>query len=166
MTDQGAPVEGVRVFLRVSELISQHARTDANGAFSFDMLGRGVYTLYFTRSGYLHKTLVVSLAEGDSPVEADVVLKPGAVLQGRVVDTLTGHPVRVFGGRITTEDRLRSWRLHVAGDGRFVTDTVPDGEYVLTIHSKNYEPALIQGVAVKDHLAPPELTVTLKPLHR
>ena len=108
----------------------------------------------------------VAVAPGPRPTEVEAVLERGAVLTGRVINAATGEPVVLFGGRIATPDRMRSYRLHVTGTGRFTSDTVPDGHYVLMIHSKNMQAATVEGVIVRNHAGPPELVVRLNPAPR
>jgi hypothetical protein len=161
-----APVADARVYARVNDLVSREVRTGPDGAFAFDGLLPGRYTLVFTRPGFLHKELDVQVAAGPQPTQVEAVLERGAVLAGRVVNAATGEPVAVFGGRIATRDRLRSYRLHVTGTGRFTTDTVPDGDYVIMVDSKNMQAATVEGVTVRGHAGPSEITVQLNPAPR
>jgi hypothetical protein len=163
VTTDGTPIGAVSVYVKVNDLVSHIVHTDAEGRFGLDGLLPGDYTLIFTRPGFLYKQVPVQVGGGTDAADVQAVLERGAVLSGRVVNALTGEPVPIFGGTIATPDRMRAYRLHVTGDGRFTTDTVPDGDYVITIDSKNMRTTTVEGVTVQGHLGPPDLTVRLEP---
>jgi hypothetical protein len=85
----------------------------------------------------------------------------GSTLTGRVLDAATGEPLREFDGTICSKDGSRSWPLRVSGDGRFTAGPLPEGRYVITIHSKNAGTATVEGVVVTGDHGPPEVVLRL-----
>jgi len=166
VTEEKSPIFGVRVYVRLNDLEIREVYTDGDGRFGFEGLTPGPFTLFLTRPGFLYKKMDVTVSDGPAPTEVEAVLACGAVLTGRVVNAATGRPIRIFSGQIATPDRLRSYTLHVTGDGRFTSDTVPDGTYVILIQSKDMQAATVEGITVADHLGPPGLTIELTPLPR
>lgn len=158
-----APVAGVRVTVQLNDLETRETRTDGDGRFVLDGLETGHHTLILTCPGFFYKKAEVIASPSAEPAETEIVLERGALVGGRIVNALTGEPVPLFSGEIATPDRMRSWRLHVLGEGRFTTDTVPDGDYVLIIDSKNMRPSTVEGVTVRNHAGPEDLEVRLEP---
>jgi Carboxypeptidase regulatory-like domain len=157
------PVEGVQIMIRGSHVPrgERGAVTDEKGAFSFDSLPRGTYTLAFFKAGeMIDKTLTV-----EAPADVDVDLPPTGILTGRVVDASTREPVREFfymlepAGEGDTRRTRGMQRGETAADGTF-TATVPAGTYRLTASATGFLPSEpIEVVVTAEGSAPVEIAL-------
>lgn len=90
---------GVRVSLQSATVSRSTITADVpTGAFRFDQLPPGAYTLTFQRTGSTPQTLFVELAAGESRAVPDVVLEPQARITGTV--TSDGLPLPNVGVRV------------------------------------------------------------------
>src|SRR5262249_33213815 len=119
---------------------------------------------------YVRERLLLATAE---TLQADVPLRPGATLAGRVVDE-SGHPVSGALGRLFVPAgggpaaRLRAWRagerlvFRTAGDGSFkATRLLPGDDQRLTVVHPEYEAKTTSGLSLPAG-ATRTVTVTLR----
>ncbi len=96
----------------------------------------------------------------ESPAVRGVVLGPGGTpVAGAEVMLRRQAPV-------SPDAAPAGGIVHTAtsdADGTFRFTDLPDGEYVLTIRSKNMAPATVKGVSVANRRGPDSLTVRLEP---
>jgi len=104
---------------------------------------------------------VIWIAYKRPPNQDDPATEKATALAGRVIEAATGEPVGGVEGTIASENSDHSYRLYVSADGRFVTDPLPQGHYVITIHSKNIGTTAVKRIAVTGDLEPPEVVVRL-----
>lgn len=127
----GKPIEGVKVTLDGMQVY-----TDSSGAYIYEELTPGIYTITFEKEGYEPKPLSADLAEGSN--ELDVGLIPvglKAEFHAGVWDSVTSEAVvdalvRLDGPE-TREQRVNQW-----GDASFYD--LPAGDYTITISKGNY----------------------------
>jgi large repetitive protein len=135
--------------------------TDSNGQFSFAGLDEGAYTLSTSRPDYQLDQRDVTA--GDDGAEALVVpLRRGAGLALRVLDGLTGMPLRAVAVRILdgSGDSLAGPEpIALDGDGQGEITSLPPGVYTIVVAAAGYAPARLDGVNVPS--AP--LTVAVSP---
>ena len=85
--DSGSLLENCRVSLSPG---GKSAATDANGAFSFDDLEAGTYTLSFSKSGYGDETQEVSVVTGQTS-KVNVYLKLPSATSGKIAGTIKDY---------------------------------------------------------------------------
>lgn len=138
----GRPQAGATVELGSAGLRwPRTARTDPNGIFSVAGLGSGRFTLRAKMGDRVSQTSVVTLDEDTlRPAHVRLLLQPGVVVEGRVLDdggrSLAGATVDVMA---TPSDDLpvsgRSGR-----DGRFRVGPVAPGRYQILARIEDYVP--------------------------
>jgi protocatechuate 3,4-dioxygenase beta subunit len=87
--DDESPVSGAGVVLDNGAGATQTATTDAQGAFAFENLAPGRYSL---RSWGRTKTVDVTVAADEAPPEVVLTVLSGSIA-GRIVDASTGQPL-------------------------------------------------------------------------
>jgi hypothetical protein len=142
--EDGAPAQGVTVFAQPHEgrqpgsTYWSRAETDADGAYLLTGLGEGHYNILVDegsgdRVAAAHEAVYVSPPR-EAPV-SDLVLIPGAVVQGKVIDGQTGAAlpgVRVGGhGPSRPRSSAGIFGVHTDSTGRY-TLRLPPGENMLS----------------------------------
>ena len=174
----GAPMEGARIASNMWTIQRGHTynavytyqtQTDASGTFTLSALP-DVGSLDFGagKKGYFRRDIDWT-ATGEN--ETELVLYPGAELQGRVVDAVTGKPVKYF--TVDFEQSqvavpVASYWCHNpvkyrASDGKFSVETgasmgkVP-GAVQVRITSENYYTAFVDPLYATEFASkPPEI---------
>jgi len=142
-------IEGALVTLDSAE-----ATTDALGAFLFENLDPGTYTLAVTMEGFIDYSEEIKLVAGDNSVSVVLQSEVHKVsLTGTVADAYTGYPLE---GASATLDGLAT---ETDGQGRFAFVVSP-GEYLLTITMEGYEDStgyisLQEDTAIQVPMSPP-----------
>lgn len=118
----------------------------ADGRFSIVNLKPEEMALTIQAPGLAAQTKMITLS--NQMPEVKIEMKPGRVFKGKIVDE-SGHPVP---GATVEVDRLDlgpmefDWRAYTDGDGRFLWDSAPEGEYPYYFsapgHHARSEPAL------------------------
>jgi len=145
--EEGKPAAGVWVFaqsLRRQPMGQGEAVTGQDGAYRVDSLPPGEYTITVTDRG---REWVAAAREGVAVAEAatqavpDVVLNPGATIEGTVTDADTGAPVvgaylygtgpsRPTGGLYAETDGKGRYQLRVAPGQNAVSVSADSGGYL------------------------------------
>lgn len=68
-------------------------RTDADGAFTLDQLASGTYEIEVSAPGFRLETIELSLTAGESLDLGPIVVYPGELLLGEVVEASSGDPL-------------------------------------------------------------------------
>ena len=141
----GKPLAGATVLAGCSSYTSGAVKTntDARGNYSLRNLGLGENYLTFSAPGCSPEFRTVTIAKTNAAL--DVVLKPGKIVHGRVVDT-AGKPVAgaevSYGGLVDQNgifnSRALEWRTQTDANGEFVWDSAPDEAINLTITRSGY----------------------------
>jgi len=132
---QGNPVVGASVSCQ-SSILGNVGRvaTDQDGRCTFEGLPAGTYTVSAYHQRYIHADPVeIQVREGGPPATADVTLRPGAILNGRLV-AAAGEQPRWDPNVYTLElwqDGRRLTNLYLVPDGRFSSPGLPAGTYVI-----------------------------------
>ena len=125
-------------------------------AFLIVMLACAVIWLIYKDKG-------AELQGEESPVVQGVVLGPGGT-------PVAGAEVMLRRQAPASPDAEPAGPLVYTvasdADGTFRFTNLPDGEYTLTIESKNMAPATVKGVSVTNQRGPDALTVQLEPAER
>jgi hypothetical protein len=167
----GEPVKKALVVLRRGQEPGTGASTDASGAFRFDDLEPGPYTLSTERTGFVldleSDRSVVNVKPG--PDESEVTLKmirTGAI-SGRVLDTdgepITGATVQVAPVN-QKKGGVSSFNAVTDDRGEYRSFNIPPGKYRLAV---SYEPGYqqrqvrMQSPRTQSGTAAPEETYTL-----
>jgi hypothetical protein len=151
----GEPVKKALVVLRRGQEPGAGALTDALGAFRFDDLETGPYTLSTERTGFVldaeSERSVITVKPG--PEESDVTLmmvRAGAI-SGRVLDS-DGEPITGAMVQITPVNqkkaRVSSFNAVTNDRGEYRAFNVPPGKYRLAV---SYEPAFQQRQVKMQH---------------
>ena len=137
----------------------KRAVTDSNGNFTIDDVDPGNYSVTARKTGYQLKTQTVSVAS--DPAQLNFALQPGNGLQIRVLDGLTGIPLKavnafVFGanGNVASSGGVS---LDETGTGEI--SSLTQGRYSVYIFSDGYAARSYPAVDVPTNL----LTVTMTP---
>ncbi len=119
VTEAGVPVGDAEVTARASAGSFRSARTDANGAFSFDSLSPARYNFSATRQGYAEGIVEDFDVATGAPVR--IVLKSGGILYGQVrglsADELASATVEARSGASSSSapvDSTGNYRLEGA----------------------------------------------------
>jgi protocatechuate 3,4-dioxygenase beta subunit len=137
----------------------KRAVTDSNGNFSIDDVDPGNYQVTARKTGYQLKTQSVSVAS--DPAQLSFALQPGTGVQIRVLDGLTGIPLKAvnalaFGANGTVASQ-GGVSLDATGTGEIPSLT--QGRYSIYIFSDGYAPRAYPAVDVPAQL----LTVLMTP---
>ena len=141
----GRPVADAAIFVGFDRYMSGaiKSRTDAAGNFNLKNLGAGENCLTVSAQGFAPRFLTVSVADNNAPLE--VILKPGQVVHGRVVDT-AGKPLAdaevSYDGLANrngmSSGRTLDWKTRTDAAGEFVWDSAPAEPVRLTITKSGY----------------------------
>ncbi|HED65469.1 MAG TPA: sigma-70 family RNA polymerase sigma factor [Planctomycetes bacterium] len=106
LDESGDPIEGVRVFpLYFCEYMDTQATSDASGRFRLEGLPGSDLALEFYAPGKCYQRLEEAVAEVDVD-DFEVSLVPAGGLAGRVLDGITGQPVKSFRVRFVAPGEL------------------------------------------------------------
>ena len=81
---------GVHTVLGATEGVDGRTLTDAEGRFTMELASPGNYLISAQAEGYARRTLEEYLSAGSDPLL--LMLEPGGVVDGRVVNTRSGEP--------------------------------------------------------------------------
>jgi RNA polymerase sigma-70 factor (ECF subfamily) len=137
---EGTPVGGASIRIAVpgdSSALANEA-TDASGAFRFVGLQSGAFLLQVSGDRFIEKWSLVTIADnGQQHLEIDV--KPGEVLRGRVVDAVTGQPIK--GARVSESWSMRRM-VRTGNDGRFaIAGLLADRDLLCHVRADGYASA-------------------------
>jgi protocatechuate 3,4-dioxygenase beta subunit len=146
---EGVGIDGVLISaepIRRSGAMAQtnypSVKSKPDGAFVYDGLANGLYTLTFHKKGYLANGVRKNAQTGDTNVEVKMEKNP--VFRGRVVDGETGQPVERFTlevGRgefqVFSSSRLQQRFDDPEGDFEYASDT-NTGEVYLFAQASGY----------------------------
>ena len=144
----GAPLSGVQIILKEK---NQTYTTDQTGAFRFDSLPEGTYTVSFNKAGYVPRTEIVNVKAG-SPTVFNVSLAPveknvGALL-GKVIDKETGNPIA---GAVVSVEGVGSAQTDQSGLYRL--ENIPVGAKTVKVAAPGYkETAEVMKIAKGDNV--------------
>ena len=141
----GKPVAGATVFVGFDRTMSGAVKTNADdgGNYNLKNLGLGENYLTFSAPGFAPEFRTVTITKTNAAL--DVVLKPGNVIHGRVVDT-AGKSVE--GAEVSCDGladrngifngRTIEWKTWTDANGEFTWDSAPDKAINLTITRSGY----------------------------
>ena len=142
--DTGQPIEGLKISL--DGLVTY---TGSNGAYAFDGVEPGTYTVIFEMEGYEPITRPSVLVEGNNELNVQMVpvgvppgVPPGeAVVYGFVTDALTGAPIPQV--MVTLDGLVR----YTASEGQYeIRDIAADQAYRLKFSKDGYQPLTLDIV--------------------
>ena len=144
--------------------------TDASGRYRIDRLPAGLYTIAFSRSGFVDATFPAPLdvAERQQLEHVDVALEPGAVIRGRILDEdgtpFAGAVVQALRAAVSSGQRNLDAAATATSDheGRFSLVGLATGRYLVSAMDPafaragddrgtlNYGPTYYPGVSVPE----------------
>ena len=144
----GEPVKKVLVILRRGQEPGTGALTNASGAFRFDDLEPGPYTLSVERNGFIlepeWKRRVVNVKPAPDESEVTLKLLRTGTISGRVLDgdgePLIGASVQVV-SVIQKKDAVSSFNAATNDRGEYRAFDIPPGKYRIAV---SYEPRFQQ----------------------
>ncbi len=144
----GAPLSGVQIILKEK---NQTHTTDQTGAFRFDSLPEGTYTVSFNRAGYVPRTEIVNVKAG-SPTVFNVSLAPVeknvGTLLGKVIDKETGNPIA---GAVISVEGVGS--VQTDQSGLYRLENIPVGGKTVKVAAPGYkETAEVIKIAKGDNV--------------
>lgn len=92
-TDPGVPAADEPIGLYQGTTQVGSATSDSNGAYSFNDVGPGTYTVELYDGSPLATSPVVVVAPGSNPTNIDLVVVPGGTIEGSATDSLTETPL-------------------------------------------------------------------------
>jgi thiol-disulfide isomerase/thioredoxin len=143
--EAGRPLTNAMVFAGFDRYMSGAIKTNADGGGNFSLKNLGLGENYLTLSapGFAPEFRAVTVTASNAP--QDVILKPGKVIYGRVVDT-AGKPVEgaevsydgLADRRGNFSGRTIEWKTKSNPDGEFTWDSAPGHPILLTIVKGGY----------------------------
>jgi thiol-disulfide isomerase/thioredoxin/protocatechuate 3,4-dioxygenase beta subunit len=143
--EAGKPVAGAALFVGFDRYMSGaiKSKADAQGNFNLKNLGTGENYLTVSAQGFAPQFITVSVTASNAPLA--VVLKPGQVVRGRVVDA-AGKPLAdaevSYDGLANrngmSSGRTIEWKTKTDMDGEFAWDSAPAEPVRLTITKSGY----------------------------
>ncbi|MEO0201821.1 MAG: carboxypeptidase regulatory-like domain-containing protein [candidate division WOR-3 bacterium] len=133
--EKNTPIAGVQVVLKEK---NKTLTTDQTGAFRFDSLPYGAYTLSFSAEGYLPYSEIITLS-GGQPYTMKVMLSPvpkkkTATLLGKVSDAESGRGI--VGAVVSVEGVASTTTLE---GGIYRIENIAVGTYTIKVSSMDYE---------------------------
>lgn len=157
VTEEGAPVAGVRVTLRSTDGGTAPSPTVSGGAgaFAFRTEAPGTYRLLAEKRGYAPASLGEVQVEGAPLRGLELVVSPGATVSGRIFGLASPQLTRLQISAKAAGYPGHAGRM-VAG-GRYRIDHLAPGEWTVSAHS----PSLGRGVSARVEISPHQVEVTL-----
>ncbi len=174
-TLKGEPLPGVYVEANggIQEELGDSTRTDSDGIFEFDTLPKESSFRFYT-AGY--STISDRSLELDGTEIVTVVMRPAAVIRGRVVDAESGQPIQHFNVRLgftperKPDDAVGSFSSELGNPG--LTVESKDGLFTigelsnrlacsLTVQAEGYERTVIRRVVAWTTREPDAVKVAL-----
>ncbi len=153
-----APISGVQITLKEKGKV---LTTDQSGAFRFDSLPEGTYTVSFTAEGYLPYSEIVTIS-GGQPYTMKVMLAPvpkkkTASLTGKVSDAESGKGIA---GAVVKLEGVSS--VQTDPNGIYKMENIPVGAYTITVSAPDYKSyteviKLTEGANVKNFALRPSV---------
>ena len=157
------PIESVSVQAETgaqTQAVSmKRAVTDSNGNYSIDDVDPGNYQVTARKTGYQLKTQ--SLSVGTDTAQLDFALQPGTGVQIRVIDGLTGIPLKAVSALAFAANGMVASQGGVSLDatGTGEIPSLAPGRYAIYVFSDGYAPRSFPAVDVPAQL----LTVLMTP---
>ena len=144
--EAGKPVVNAALFVGFDRYMSGAVKseTDEQGNFTLKNLGLGENYLTVSAKGFAPQFLTVSVAASNAPLA--VVLKPGQMVRGRVVDA-AGQPLAgadvSYDGLVANRNRMSGgrtieWKTKTGANGEFTWDSAPAEAVRLSIRKGGY----------------------------
>lgn len=111
-TEDGTPISGASI--RVGD---RESRSSADGSFAIGALNPGGVNIAVQASGYASHSQRVEVSPGADQDVGEIVLAPGTLLKGHVLDSETGRPLS--GALVSCVDRPMSKPTLTNDDGEF-----------------------------------------------
>jgi hypothetical protein len=162
LDESGDPVAGARVVLTGEARFVAAAEVDSEGRFEMADLAPGRFRLSAVASGYLPAAHGgIEIKEGSGIEGIDLVLRRGAVVEGRVLAP-DGSPVA--GARVAVLDQPAETDLGLAGrpetfaddEGRYQLGGIAEGDRTVAAEHAGFRPARRQ-VKVQEGTTPLDL---------
>lgn len=162
-TATSQPIEGASITAEVGNETAtpsiKRAVTDSNGSYSIDDVDPGSYQVSAKKTGY--QLLQQSLSVSSDAAQLDFILKPGNGLQIKVLDGLTGLPLKAVNalafaanGTLASNGSIS---LDATGTGEISSLTA--GRYSIYISSDGYATRTLAAVDVPA----PLVTIVITP---
>ncbi|MBM4065122.1 MAG: DUF2012 domain-containing protein [Planctomycetes bacterium] len=132
-------LEGVTVTIDGANYSGQ-TWTDADGFFQFDNVPAGDYTLTFEFEGYQIQTQSISIAEGQTEADLDVIIMEPIVIasiSGSVVN-INGEPLESVKVKIRGIKTLFTDVVFTDADGFFEFTDLEEDTYVIIANKRGY----------------------------
>ncbi|MDJ0838858.1 MAG: carboxypeptidase regulatory-like domain-containing protein [Acidobacteriota bacterium] len=158
--ERGEPVEGadLRITYDTGGSLPQ-SKTETDGSFALENLPKKI-ELNVSKPGYAphHSSPELNLDD------LEIVLKSSGDIEGRVIDTETGAPVRDFNVRVRGSVSRPNWRKqgidHQTDDGRFSLKGLRREARHLVIEAKGYQTGVFEDIMPE--VSPETLTFELR----
>lgn len=153
---EGRPVAGAEVRLLSEGRLEASTRTSQAGAFQFLGLTAGGRDLLALAPGFAPERLAVPVRGAGESIPIVLVLRPGRVATGRVLDEserpVAGARVKLSRSRPSWWDPLSGeedlYRAVTGADGRFELPQVPAGRYDLGVRAAGFAPFRSRGLDI------------------
>jgi len=164
----GKPVSAAEVMTRGRE---DSVWTDDDGRFSIRGLKPGRCEIRVAATGYRHNFLPFHRTCTAPDDDIVIKLRTGGRIVGQVVDKVTRNPIHAFFISLTPQrwaPRLGPCvsltevsSIRTDPEGRFEEKGISAGTYTLRIRHKNYAPAVVRNISVREGAEPQEVLVEL-----
>jgi uncharacterized GH25 family protein/thiol-disulfide isomerase/thioredoxin len=142
--EAGHPLANAAVFAGFERFMMGAIKTNTDAGGNFNLkTGLGQNYLTISARGFAPEFRTVTVAAGDAPQE--VVLKPGNVIHGRVLDA-AGKPIE--GAQVSYDGladrrgifngRTIEWKMQTDPNGEFTWDSAPPKRILLSITKSGY----------------------------
>ncbi|HAA22966.1 MAG TPA: hypothetical protein DCP28_30955 [Cytophagales bacterium] len=137
------PLSGAIVQLKSDGTVINEVQSDASGAFFFEKLSPGEYSLNVTISGYITSSEEVIMFEEDRSVI--IALSKQASIHGELRNVVDNSLISNLVVQLDPGTRQQVTQV----DGRFGFENLSAGEYTLSISDVAYEP-VNQSITIQD----------------